>query len=420
MHSISKELIGGLTTFLTMSYIVIVNPAILSTSGTGMAFSGVLTATVMLCFSMTLFMGLFAKLPFGVAPGMGINAFFTYSLILGQNIPWQVALGMVFWSGVIFLVISVTPIRQAMVQAIPRNLRAGAAVGIGAFLSFIGLKNCGIIKAHPATLVSFGGISTEVIIAMAAIVVIVFLIKRHNPLAMLGGIFTATGLAWYAGMIQLPSQIFQIPDFESGFMKLDIWGAFKLSFLPAILALMCTDLFDSISTFVGVSQASGLVDSKGEPKNLYRGLIVDSFATMLAGPMGTSAGTAYIESAAGIQAGARSGLSSVVTACCFLPFLFLAPIAQMVPIYATAPVLIVVGFMMFRSVTEINWPRLEEGLPAFLTIILIPLSFSITQGILWGFISHIVCFVLAKRHKELPSTLWAMGTISALVLYFGG
>jgi AGZA family xanthine/uracil permease-like MFS transporter len=414
-----SDIIGGLTTFLTVAYIVVVNPAILSTEGTGIPFSGALTATVFICFTMTLFMGLYAKLPFAIAPGMGINAFFTYTLILGEQIPWQTALGMVFWSGVIFLLISITPVRVAMVRAIPQNLRIAAAAGIGLFLSFIGLKNCGMIKAHPATLVAFGGVTEEVLIMIAGLVVIVGLFLQKRPYAMLGGITVATVLAIVSGKSQPPAELFQMPDFGSVFFQLDIWGALKWSLLPAIITLMCTDLFDSISTFIGVAHATGLVDENGEPKNLYRGLIVDSVATLSAGLVGTSAGTAYIESAAGIEAGGRSGRAAVVTALAFLPCFFLAGIAQAVPIYATAPVLLVVGFLMFRSATAIAWQRFEEALPAFLTIALIPLTFSITQGILWGFVSHIVCFVLADRRQDISIAMWGLGLAAALLLYLG-
>src|SRR4026208_1881560 len=267
-RNLRTEAIAGITTFFTMSYIVVVNPSILSTEGTGMAFSGVLTATVLLCFVMTLFMGLYAKLPFAVAPGMGINAFFTFTIILTQGVWWQVALGIIFWAGVIFLLISVTPVRETIAKAIPSELRIGTAAGIGIFLTFIGLKNAGLITGDPVTLVTLGQLDEKPLIAAIGMAVIVFLVIRGSSLAYLAGIFVVTVLALIRGHITAPPQLFSPPDFHTAFLKLDILGALKLSLLPAIVAILFTDLFDSISTFMGVSHASGLLDKDGNPKNL--------------------------------------------------------------------------------------------------------------------------------------------------------
>jgi AGZA family xanthine/uracil permease-like MFS transporter len=411
-----SSLIGGLTTFFTMSYILVVNPAILSTEGTGMAFSGVLTATVLLCFLMTLMMGLYAKLPFAVAPGMGINAFFTYSIVLGQQVPWQTALGMVFWSGVLFLAISATPIREKIASAIPLHIRIASAGGIGVFLSFIGLQNAHFVEAHPVTMVHLGALDYRAGLSVIALLVIFVLSKRKNPLAFLAGILTITGGAMMMGKVNMPSSLFAMPDFESVFFKLDIWGALKPALLPAIISIMFTDLFDSISTLIGVSHATGLVDENGKPKNLRQGLIVDAFATMTAGPLGTSAGTAYIESSAGIEAGGKSGMTSVVTALCFLPCLFIAPLVGLVPAFATAPVLIVVGAMMFKSILSLKLDQIEDLVPAFLTLILIPLTFSITQGILWGLFSHTVFYLIAGRRRDLSPMMIGIGVLSAALL----
>ncbi len=321
-----------------MSYIVIVNPSILSTPGTGISFTGALTATVLLSFLMTLFMGLYARLPFAVAPGMGINAFFTFTLVLSHKIPWAVALGMVFWSGVLFVAVSVTPLRMAIARAIPMNLRSASAVGIGLLLTFIGLKSAGFIVADPVTLVRMGKLGTESILSLIGFVVIALMMQRRSPFAFLVGMFSVTALGALLGRIEPPKPFLSAPDFESVFFRLDILGALKLSLLPSIFALMMTDLFDSLSTFIGVAQACGLCDKKGEPPRLKEGLVVDAFATLTAGLFGTSAGTAYIESSAGIEMGGRTGLSSVVTALCFLPCFFLAPLAGIIPGYATAPV----------------------------------------------------------------------------------
>lgn len=410
--NIKTEAIAGVTTFLTMAYIVVVNPTILSTPGTGITFSGALTATVLVCFTMTLLMGIYAKLPFAVAPGMGLNAFFTLSIILGQQVPWQTALGIVFWAGVLFLVVSATPLRAAIARVIPKNLRLGAAAGIGIFLTFIGLKNAGFIVSDPVTLVKFATLGLPALVTLAGVLLTVFLVKRKSSFAFLAGIAFVTLLAWLHHWIETPAQLFSMPDFQSVFFKLDIWGALKLSLLPAIISIMFTDLFDSLSTFMGVSQAAGMLDENGDPKNLNKGLVVDSFATLGAGLFGSSPGTAYIESAAGIEMGGRTGWTSVFTAMCFLPCLFIAPIAGMVPPYATAVVLLLVGVFMFRSVKEIDFEHLEDILPAFLTMILIPLTFSITQGILWGFISHVALYLIAGRYKEIKPMMYALAVIS--------
>jgi AGZA family xanthine/uracil permease-like MFS transporter len=414
--SVRTEAVAGITTFFTMSYIVVVNPAILSTPGTGIAFSGALTATVLICFTMTLLMGLYAKLPFAVAPGMGINAFFTFTIILTQGVWWQVALGIVFWAGVLFLLISVTPVRETIAKAIPSELRIGTAAGIGIFLTFIGFKNAGLITGDPVTLVKLGQLDEKTLIAILGMAVIVFLMIRGSSLAYLAGIFVVTLLALLRGHITAPPQLVSAPDFHTVFLKLDILGALKLSLLPAIIAILFTDLFDSISTFMGVSHAAGLLDEEGNPRNLRQGLIVDSVATFGAGLAGTSSGTAYIESISGINAGGRTGLTSVFTALCFLPCFFLAPLAGMVPPYATAPVLVLVGAAMFKSVAGINFVKIEEGLPAFLTIILIPLTFSITQGILWGFIAHVGLYLAVGRRREIHPVMYVLALIAVGLL----
>ncbi|HJS74947.1 MAG TPA: NCS2 family permease [Vicinamibacteria bacterium] len=413
---IRSEILGGVTTFLAMAYIVVVNPSILATEGTGMAFSGVLTATVALCCSMTLLMGLYAKLPFGVAPGMGLNAYFTFTIILGQKVDFRVALGIVFWAGVLFLVTSITPIRAWIAQAIPNGIRTSMAAGIGVFLTFIGLRNAGMVAFDPVTFVRPGVLDQRALLAILGMGVMLWLMNRKSPFAFLAGIATVTAVAWTTGLVPAPQSWLSRPDFESVFLELDILGALKLSLLPAILGILFTDLFDSISTFMGVSMSAGLLDENGNPKNLRQGLIVDSFATLGAGLLGTSSGTAYIESAAGINAGARTGLASVVTALCFLPCFFVAPLAGAVPVYATAPVLILVGAMMFKSVAAIDFTRFEDVLPSFLTIVLIPLTFSITQGILWGFVAHAGLYLLAGRRREVKPAMYVLAVMAVGLL----
>ena len=411
--SLKTEAVAGITTFFTMAYIVVVNPQILSADGkTGMAFTGVLTATVIICFTMTLLMGLYARLPFAVAPGMGINAFFTYTIILGKGVPWPTALGIIFWAGVIFLLISVTPIRESIAKAIPAELRIAAAAGIGIFLTFIGLRNAGFIVADPVTFVKLGALGKPALLTILGMAISAFLMARKNAFAFLAAIVAVTVIAWALGLVSAPPRALSLPDFQSVFLKLDILGALKLALVPSIIAILFTDLFDSISTFIGVAHAADLLDEHGHPRNLRQGLIVDSLATMGAGAAGTSSGTAYIESIAGISMGGRTGMTSVFTALCFLPCFFIAPLAGMVPPYATAPVLILVGAAMFKSVGQIRFAKLEEGVPAFLTLILIPLTFSITQGILWGFISHVGLYLMVGRRRDIHPVMYGLALVS--------
>src|SRR4051812_25320766 len=342
------DVIGGVTTFFTMAYIIVVNPAILSTPGTGLPFNGALTATGLVASSMTLLMGLYARLPFAGAPGMGLNAFFAFTIVLQNKVPWQTALGMVFWAGVLFLLISITPMREQIALAIPVALRQAAAAGIGLLLTFIGLRNAGLIVGDPATLVRMGTLDHRAAFLVLGIVIAATLMRRNNPLAFLAAIFSVTAIAWIFGYAKPPERLVSAPDFSSSFLALDIRGALNLSLLPAIIAILFTDLFDSLSTFIGVASAAGLTDADGRPINLRRGLIVDACATLASGLAGTSPGTAYVESIAGIRMGGRSGRASVVTALCFVPCFFLAPLAAAVPVYATAPVLILVGVAMFQ------------------------------------------------------------------------
>jgi AGZA family xanthine/uracil permease-like MFS transporter len=399
-----------------MAYIVIVNPAILSSPGTGMPFSGVLTATVLVAAGGTLLMGLYAKLPFAVAPGMGLNAFFTYTVVLQQQVPWPVALGMVFWSGVLFLLVSATPLRERIAAAIPESLRISAAGGIGVLLTFIGFRNAGLIEGDPITLVRLGAVDHRAVFLLLGLVVAVILMRRQNPLAFLASIFAVTLLSWSMGLSAWPQQMVSAPDFSSVLLQLDPLGALRLALLPAIVTILFTDLFDSLSTFLGVSRAAGLTQPDGTPINLRRGLIVDAFATFGAGLAGSSPGTAYVESIAGIRMGARTGLASVVTALCFLPCLFVAPIAAAVPSYATAAVLVLVGVAMFQTVAALDFSRVEEALPAFATLVLIPLTFSITQGIVWGFVLHVLMHVASGRARQVTVGAWLLAAVSVALI----
>jgi AGZA family xanthine/uracil permease-like MFS transporter len=399
-----------------MAYIVIVNPTILSTAGTEMPFTGVLTATVLVCAVMTLLMGVYANLPFGVAPGMGLNAFFTFTVVLQGGVPWRTALGIVFWAGVLFLLVSATPIRESIALAIPHSLRRATAAGIGLLLTFIGLQNAGFVAANPATIVGAGPLDHRALLTLIGVAAIVWLARRNSPFAYLAAIFVVTLISWLGGWVAPPASWWSQPDFSSVFLQLDIWGALQLSLLPAIVTVMMTDLFDSLSTFIGVAHAANLLDADGRPRHLRKGLIVDSLATLGAGVFGSSPGTAYVESISGIRAGGRTGRTAIVTALCFLPCLFIAPLAAAVPPYATAAVLIVVGVSMFQVVSGIDFERLETGVPAFATLILIPLSFSITQGILWGFILHVALHIITGKRRELSVTVIALALVSVALL----
>ena len=415
-RALVADIAGGVTTFVTMAYVIVVNPGILATPGTGIPFSGALTATVLVASGMTLLMGLYARLPFAVAPGMGLNAFFAFTIILQNKVPWQTALGIVFWSGVLFLIVSTTPLRETIALAIPPSLRSAAAAGIGLLLTFIGLRNTGLIVADASTIVRIGPLDHRAALLLLGILVAVALMRRHNPLAFLAAIFSTTAIAWLLGYEKAPERLISAPDFSSAFLALDIRGALRLSLLPAIVGIFFTDLFDSLSTFIGVAGAANLTDKDGRPINLRRGLIVDAIATLTSGLAGTSPGTAYVESVAGIRMGGRTGRASVVTALCFLPCFFLGPIAAAVPGYATAGVLVLVGVAMFQSISTIDFSSLEDAVPAFVTVVLIPLTLSITQGILWGFLLHALLYAVAGRAREVGGALWCLAALSAALL----
>jgi AGZA family xanthine/uracil permease-like MFS transporter len=350
---------------------------------------------------------------------MGLNAFFAFTLVLQDRVPWPTALGIVFWAGVLFLVVSATPIREQIALAIPPALRGAAAGGIGLLLTFLGLRNAGIIVGDSATLVRMGVLDHRAAFLLLGILVAAALGHRRNPLAFVSAIAVVTGLAWGLGYAQAPEHLVSAPDFSSTFLALDVKGALRLSLLPAIIAILFTDLFDSLSTFIGVATAAGLTDESGRPINLRRGLVVDALATLTAGLAGTSPGTAYVESIAGIRMGGRSGRASVVTAICFVPCFFVGPLVAAVPGYATAAVLVLVGVAMFQAVQTIDFSRLEDALPAFVTLVLIPLTLSITQGILWGFALHALLYAVVGRWREVGGTRWALAALSAGLLMLG-
>lgn len=410
--SVRQEIIGGLTTFLTMAYIIIVNPSVLSE--TGMDQSALVVITCLVAGLSTILMGLIPKVPIAMAPGMGLNAFFAYSIVLGDGIPWQTALGMVFWAGVLFLVMSVFGAREKIVAAIPKTLITAISVGIGLFILFIGVKNMGLIVDHPAKLVTLGAFTPEVLIGLFGLFLTIALFLRGINAAILIGITVATLLGFAFGLVELPSKGMEFNfDISPVAFQLDIMGALQVGFIGTIFALFYTDLFDTIGTLMACTKEAGLVQEDGKIKNFKKMLGVDAIATLMSGVFGTSPTTSYIESGTGIAAGGRTGLTAVVTGSLFLLAILFTPLIALVPAYATAPALIMVGFMMIRQTVEIPWSDYEEAIPAILTFMLMPLSFSIATGLACGFLSWTIIKMMMGKFNQIS---WAMYIIAALSL----
>ena len=417
------EIIAGVTTFLATMYIIIVNPAILSDAG--MPFSGVLVATVIVSAFSSIMMGIYAKNPIVLAPGMGLNAFFAYSVVLSGLASWETALGAVFWSGIIFLILSFFKIRTMIVKAIPKQIRYGVAAGIGLFITFIGFMNAGFIIDNPATLVSMSDLNPAIITFIIGLMITAILVVKRIRGALILGIAITTILSIPLGrvwgdpeilLVTLPADGFvQMPDF-SLILSLDLLGSLQLAMLPVIFAFLFTDMFDSLSTFVGVAEAGDLLDEEGEPRNVDKSLQVDAISTTISGLFGTSAGTSYIESATGIEEGGKTGLTAVVAGLLFLPFIFLSPLLSVVPAIATAPALVLVGAFMMKPVLKIDWGNLEDAIPAFLALILIPLTYSITQGIIWGFLSWTLIKIVTGKISEIPWMLYVIDVFAILAL----
>jgi len=425
--TVRTEVLAGITTFLSAMYIIVVNPAILSK--TGMPFSAVLTATVIVCAFCTLMMGLYAKNPILVAPGMGLNAFFTFSVVLGMGVKWETALGSVFWAGVFFLLLSVFNIRTYIVRAIPKQIRYAVAAGIGLFIALIGFANAKFIVPHPATMVGLAKLDPTLVTFLAGIVITSVLVIRKTTGALIIGIVATTLLAipigrFYGSAAAFTSGaptlvtwngLFSMPDF-SLLLKLDLMGSLHMAIWPITFAFLFTDMFDSLSTFVAVAEAGDMIDKNGEPRNVKESLIVDAVATTLAGLVGTSAGTAYIESATGIEEGGRTGLTAVIAGLLFLPFMFISPLLSIVPAIATAPALVLVGVFMMKPVLKINWSKFDDAIPAFLALVLIPFTYSITQGIIWGFLSWTAIKLLLGKREDVSPMLIAIDIFAILSL----
>jgi AGZA family xanthine/uracil permease-like MFS transporter len=412
--TVRKELLGGLTTFMTMAYIVVVNPRILAEAG--MPIEGVLFATCLSAAAATLVMGLWANYPIALAPGMSLNAYFTYSIVIGRGVPWQTALGVVFFSGVLFLVLTLTRIREQIVNGIPDCLKHSTAAGIGLFIAFVGLKNAKLVVAQPATLVGLGSFSDpQVQVAALGLVLTAVLVARRVGAAILIGIFATTAAGVARGLGQWPNRIVSLPHPAGTLLKLDLAGAARLGLLEIIFAFFFVDLFDNVGTLVGVCEQGGFMRGGMLPR-ASRALVADAAGTLFGSLTGTSTVTSYIESAAGVAAGARTGLGNLVIAAMFLGALFCSPLVSAIPGYATAPVLILVGALMCQSVARVRWNDFTEAFPAFLTVLATPLTFSVATGLSLGIMGYTLVKVGAGRYREISSLIWVL-TVLFLVRY---
>ena len=415
--TVGREVTAGLTTFLAMAYITVVNPLILADAG--MDFGGVFVATCCAAALGSLVMGLVANYPVGLAPGMGQNAFFTYAVVIGSGHPWQTALGAVFISGVLFILLSILPVRAWLINSIPRNLKLGMATGIGFFLAFIALKNAGIVEANTATFVGLGEvISFPALMAFGGFFAITALASVGFRGAVILGVLCVSGVGWLTGQADFLGVVSQPPAATPVFMQLDIAAALDLSMISVILTLLLVDVFDTAGTLVGVATRGNLVDESGRLPRLGKALLADSSATAAGALFGTSSTTSYIESAAGVESGGRTGLSAVVVGIAFLLCLVFAPLAQSVPSYAAAAALLFVSASLAQSIVDIDWTDLTESTPAIMTALMMPLSFSIADGIGVGFISFVAIKTFSGRVSEVPAAVHVIAAVFLLKFLF--
>jgi AGZA family xanthine/uracil permease-like MFS transporter len=407
------EILAGLTTFMTMAYIIFVNPGILS--HTGMPIAAVTAATCLSAAVGSLVMGGFARYPIALAPGMGLNAYFTYSVVLGKlHVPWQAALGAVFISGVAFFVLTLIGVRQLILTAIPWELYAAVAAGVGLFIAFIGFRNSGIIVPDPATTVNLGRLTDKnTALALFGLLLMGALMAWGVRAGMLIGILATTAIALVTGVAKWTPQAYHLSDLAATAGKLDINATLRIGFIEIIFVFLFIDLFDNIGTLVAVGKKAGLFDHAHRIPRVNRILLSDATATIVGSLTGTSTVVSYIESAAGVAAGGRSGVTAIVTGLLFLVALFVAPVAGVIPDAATAPALILVGSLMAGVVAEIDWKNAEVAIPAFLTMMTIPLTFSIANGLAFGFTSFTLLKILRGKFREVN---WLMYTLTALFI----
>ncbi len=411
--TVKTEVVAGITTFLTMAYIIFVNPAILSAAG--MDKHALVIVTCIVSAIMTAITGLAANAPIAMAPGMGLNAFLAYSLVKGGQITWETGLGVVFLSGLLAFVLTLLGLRKRLVEAIPMSLISAISVGIGLFITFIGLVNMGVIVNNEETLVSAGPLTGKVLIGLSGLLLMAFLAIRKIKGSLLIGIIFSTGLALAFGYVDKPSQLISFSfDISAVAFQLDILGALKWSLFGSIFTLMFMDMFDSIGTLVACAHEAQMIDEKGKIRGLDRLLGIDAAASMLGAVLGTSTITSYIESAAGIEEGGRTGLTSLVTAGCFVLALLFVPLVGIVPEYATAPALVMVGLFMMKEIKQIDFANLEEALPAFIILVMIALSYSISTGLAFGFISFVLMKLVAGKVRDVKPTMWVIAMLSVV------
>lgn len=415
--TVRTELLAGLTTFLTMAYVLFVNPSILAK--TGMDQGAVFVATCLAAALGSLVMGLLANYPIALAPGMGLNAFFTYTVVLTMGYTWQVALGAVFLSGLLFFALSIFRIREWIIHSIPLPLRTAISAGIGLFLALIALKNTGIVVDHPATLVALGDLGQPgPLLAGLGFLLIVALVHHRVTGAVMIGILAVTGVSLALGLTELDGVVAAPPSLMPTLLQLDIAGALDVGLVSVIFAFLFVDLFDTSGTLIGVAQKAGLVGPDGRLPRLGRALLADSTATMAGAALGTSTTTSFIESAAGISAGGRTGLTACVVAALFLISLFFSPLAAAVPDYATAPALFFVAVLMTGGLADIAWDDLSEAAPVVIAALSMPLTFSIANGIALGFISWTAIKLCCGRARELNSAMWVLSVLFIVKLGF--
>ncbi|EEU8290734.1 NCS2 family permease [Salmonella enterica subsp. enterica serovar Newport] len=411
------EVIAGFTTFLTMVYIVFVNPQILGVAG--MDTSAVFVTTCLIAAFGSILMGLFANLPVALAPAMGLNAFFAFVVVQAMGLPWQVGMGAIFWGAVGLLLLTIFRVRYWMIANIPVSLRVGITSGIGLFIGMMGLKNAGVIVANPETLVSIGNLTSHsVLLGVLGFFIIAILASRNIHAAVLVSIIVTTLLGWIMGDVHYNGIVSAPPSVTSVVGHVDLAGSFNLGLAGAIFSFMLVNLFDSSGTLIGVTDKAGLADEKGKFPRMKQALFVDSISSVTGAFVGTSSVTAYIESSSGVSVGGRTGLTAVVVGILFLLVIFLSPLAGMVPPYAAAGALIYVGVLMTSSLARVNWQDLTESVPAFITAVMMPFSFSITEGIALGFISYCVMKIGTGRLRDLSPCVVIVALLFVLKIVF--
>ena len=411
------EVRAGVATFLTMGYILFVNPQILAQAG--MPADDVLLATALASALATLVMGLYARYPFALAPGMGLNAYFTFGVVLGMGVSFQVALAAVFVEGLLFLLLTAGGIRTAIINAIPKTLKTATMSGIGLFLAIIGLANGEVVVAHPQTLVTLGEVhNPTVLLTLFGLVLIGTLLTRKVSGALLIGILAVTGIAWLAGLAPGPSGLVALPSLpRETLLAFDFSLLLTGKFVTVVPAFLFVDFFDTAGTLIGVGQLGGFLDDQGRLPRANRAFAADAVGTTVGAILGTSTVTSYIESATGIEEGGRTGLTAVVVAVLFVLALFFTPVITAVPVAATAPALVVVGALMMKGTRNIEWERHDEAVPAFLTMVAMPLTYSIANGIALGIVSYVLLKLLAGKARQVHGLMYVLAAL--LVLYYG-